>query len=75
MRGRVLRRATGSAGSWHGEVEVLAGTIEKGVYNFGGHRAVPITEGERFEATGVKAVERQGTTSLVVTDYTTVRSS
>ena len=74
MQGKILRLAAGRAGSWRGEVEVSGGTIETGIYTVGGDRPVPVAEGERFEATGVKATERQETISLAVTDYTTVRS-
>ena len=73
IRGTVLHLATGGKGSWHGEVEVRGGTLEKGIYGLEGSNPVPLAEEEHFMATNVKPVRRLETTSLVVTDYTTIR--
>ncbi len=75
VRGTVLRFATGGAGAWHGEVEVEGGTLEKGIYGIGGNRPVPLAENKGFVATNVKTVRKQGTVALIVTDYTTIRST
>ena len=73
VRGTALRIARGSTGSWHGEVEVRGGTLEKGVYGIEGSNPVPLAEKEQFMAINVKIAKGLETPSLAVTDYTTIR--
>jgi RecB family exonuclease len=71
--GTVRRSVTVGARSWRGEVEVEGGTLENGVYAIQGNRPISPAENERFLAAGIRTVTRQEETTLVVTDYTTIR--